>query len=398
MAVLDLEAELATILDKWLPTNEKYLGASARRLAEQWVSFSKTTDTDSDSFMEPLVVAWLTDPTPRIALGALLPEASTREPGSVHMRVCADAGGVVELPGRGQFAGNGDEEEVLVRWLDRDRVLVQRSGQRTDTEVALQSRPVIPGTRSVLAQGAHPLLRRFYGLGESGSSVVETVAPSRAHAEHVVEAYSLIARAVPVFHRYLANAVRRVTVHRAGTLNSFATPAAHGAIFLAAQDDEIDVGFAEDIVHQGGHVLCTTLTVDRGVFFATDPSVPFSSVTGAPSDPRSLYDVFHGLFTGAAMILLLDRLLNLDELSARQRSEAIGRLALIATRSASDLANLCQPDFFTDEGMYLLAFCRNALAEAATSRRLELRGIDLSNQPYAFSYTAFASQNPAYSA
>ena len=98
------------------------------------------------------------------------------------------------------------------------------------------------------------------------------------------------------------------------------------------------------------------------------------------------------------MILMLHRLLNVDGLSLRQANEALGRLALIATRSVADLASLSQPGLFTDAGLRVLASCRNALSEAVSARRGELMGLNLSDQPYAFSYSAFALRNPQYRA
>ena len=226
----------------------------ARRLAERYASVGPMGDNGNESFMEPLVIAWLTQPMAGLDLVALLSDVLTRSDQSQDVAVLADDEGIVELPGLGEFGGNAPHEPLLIRWCGRDRVLVRRSEYPGHTTATLQPLSMVPGTSAVLAHRAHPLLERFYVSSEGYHRVVETAVPSRVHAGHVVEAFSLVAQAVPALHAYLARAVRRVTVHRAGPVSSFATPAAHGAIFVGAQNDETEIGIAEDLVHQGGHV------------------------------------------------------------------------------------------------------------------------------------------------
>jgi hypothetical protein len=187
-----------------------------------------------------------------------------------------------------------------------------------------------------------------------------------------------------------------VTIHQGGTVNSFATPAAHGAVFLAATADDGEVGLAEDLVHQGGHVLFTAITADPSVFFKVPPDTPVSAITGASADSetRNLNEALHGFFTEAAMILFLHRLLDLEGLTARQAHEALGRLAYISSRTTGDLAELSRPGLFTEHGLGILQLCRSALAETIECRRAQLVSLDLSDQPYAFSYGIFTARNP----
>ncbi|WP_160093673.1 hypothetical protein [Rhodococcus sp. T7] len=308
------------------------------------------------------------------------------------MSVIVDDDGVVELPGLGQFDGNLADEVLNLRRLGHNRVLIR--GDKGETEAALRPIPMVPGTRAVLAGSAHPLLKRFYCANAGESAIVETLIETRRHSRSIIEAFSLLARTVPLLHAHLADAVRRVTVHRAGHVHSFATPAAHGAVFLAAAEDDTDIGFVEDLVHQGGHVLCTAMTVDREVFFTVPAETPLADITGIVDETRSLYEAFHGVFTEAAMILTLNRLLDLDGLTPRQAHESRGRLGLIGSRAVADLANVCRPGLFTDEGLRILKYCRLALIETIDRRREELAALDLTGQPYAFSYAAFVARNP----
>jgi hypothetical protein len=390
----DLEASFVRILDEWVPPNQAYLARSAAQLIGGWAQVEAAGG--SHALLEPLVLAWLTSPTHRLDLASLLLGALPPNHHSDELSVIADDAGVVELPGLGQFPGNTAGEELSLRRLGRDRVIVRRDGRRRGgTEVTLRPIPMVPDTRAVLAATAHPLLKRFYRDGTGRPpAIVETSTETHRHAESVTEAFSLLSRTVPRLHAHLVEAVRRVTVHRAGLVHSFATPAAHGAVFLAAADDDTEIGFVEDLVHQGGHVLCTAMTVDRDVFFKVPAETSLADITGIVDETRSLYEAFHGVFTEGAMILTLHRLLDLVGLTPRQVHEARGRLGLIASRTAADLAIVCRPGLFTDEGLRILAFCRTALIETIDRRRDELIALDLTGQPYAFSYAAFAARNP----
>ena len=389
----NVEESLGRLLDQWVPPNQAFLARSAAQLIDGRVPVIATGD--GHALLEPLVLAWLTSPTTQFDLASLLLGALPPDHQFPDVSVIADDGGVVELPGLGQFDGNSTGEELSLRWLGRERVLVRRNGRQDGTEVVLQPVPMVPDTHAVLAQTAHPLLKRFYRTEVDGAPViVETSTETLRHSSSIVEAFSLLARTVPRLHAHLADTIRRITVHRAGRVHSFATPAAHGAVFLAALDDDTEIGFVEDLVHQGGHVLCTAMTVNRDVFFTVPAETPLAEITGIDDETRSLYDAFHGVFTEGAMILTLHRLLDLAGLTPRQVHETRGRLGLIASRTVTDLANVWRPGLFTDEGLRILECSRAALIETVDRRRDELSALDLTGQPYAFSYAAFAARNP----
>jgi hypothetical protein len=54
--------------------------------------------------------------------------------------------------------------------------------------------------------------------------------------------------------------------------------------------------FVEELTHQGGHVLFSECTLQRGDFFVADPDANLAEVIGG-DDGRDLYGFFHGLFT-----------------------------------------------------------------------------------------------------
>lgn len=380
---IDVEAWLGNLLAGRAPPGQLALARGARRWFEQQLGARLVTADDSLAALEPLAVARLSDPHGRGDLAAtVLPMLDPSDRPAVVIAP-ADDDGVVELPGIGHIRGNRPHVDVEIAWGGEDHVDVRRPEGRE--HMRLTPIETVPGTRAVVAPTIHPFFRRFFAVDTAACPLLAT---------RVTTAFQLIAQATPTLHTHLADAVRRVSVHRAGHVPSFATPRAHGAVFLAVTDDQGDVGLAEDLVHQGGHVLCTAMTVDRDLFFAREPSTPLGSITGSTIEPRTLYEAFHGVFTEAAMVLFLTRVLDEDILDGQQQHEALGRLALIASRTGRDLADLSIGGLFTDEGTRVLHLCRAALADALERRRHELRTLDLRDQPYAFSYTAFAARNP----
>jgi HEXXH motif-containing protein len=383
------EVELAALLNEWLPSNEAHLAATAAHVAKQWVTLQDSPELSRHLF-EPLVLAWLGRLDPDFDLAALLLPVLHPSSRPLNLRLVSDPQGVIELPGIGELLCNTPGQKLLLHTLAGSTAhLAAPNGSVTERDVQVRPLPIIPGTRALLARCVHPLLTTFY---DSTSAVV--ISNPGAYVSRLEAAFQLIHRALPNTYPHLQRLLRRVTLHEANTANSFASPGALGMISLETPDDVTEVGFAEDIVHQGGHVLCTIMTLRLSNFFAGDPMTPGHQATGIALDTRSIYEVFHGLFTGGLMIAGLGRLLSTDSLSQHQMHETLGRLALISARSAPDLFALSRADLLTDAGLRVMLFVRDALAAAVDRHGYALAHLDLSGQPYAFSYQEFLSRNP----
>jgi hypothetical protein len=229
----------------------------------------------------------------------------------------------------------------------------------------------------------------------AGTVALPTIEPAvAAHHAEVAEAVSLIERCWPQLAVALSRAVSMVVLFDLDTVNSFAAPLAQGAVFLNAALGPGHVFFAEDLAHQGGHVVFAAATIDPASYFTQAPGTLMREVGGHPDDTRSAYVVLHGVVTETLMAHVLELAIDGGELDRSRRHEAEGRLAFILHRLAADITNLGRFHPFTDRGDALVsaaaAFCRAALGR----HRALLERADLSGQGYNFRYHTFLERNP----
>ena len=126
----------------------------------------------------------------------------------------------------------------------------------------------------------------------------------------LANAFALIARLLPEYGRLVLDVTRQVSLHRGDHPNFVRLLAAHGAVFLNTPEAPQVPFFVEDLAHQCGHMIFSAATHERERWFAVDHQTPMSVYNNLrPADDRSVYVVLHGVFTEAAMIDLLDRLL-----------------------------------------------------------------------------------------
>ncbi|HCQ13265.1 hypothetical protein, partial [Flavobacterium sp.] len=81
-------------------------------------------------------------------------------------------------------------------------------------------------------------------------------------------------------------------------INSFATINAQGIAFFNVYQEEYDeVFFVDDIAHQTGHIILTTLFYDKKAIFKIDEEQNIGSLLKI-NDNRSIHILLHAFYTG----------------------------------------------------------------------------------------------------
>ena len=253
--------------------------------------------------------------------------------------------------------------------------------------------PSVPGSSIEIGDPYDPALIRVLrdaGVERPKSCEVDS-GPALGHA------WDALRDRVPMIHDALARVVRRVVPFATdGELGSFASMSAHGAIFLQPPRNADEVFFVEDVAHQGGHVLLSAATLDPTAFFSGDPEQLLSDVTGDDDDrSRTVNVAFHGVFTEALMSLALHRCVDSDRFTGRQRHELLGRRSYIMRRFQLDLEGLRRGDVFSDPGRVIFALIERVFEGVFAEAGPGISSLDLTGQPYAFSYDVFSQRNPA---
>lgn len=346
--------------------------------------------------LEPLLFAYFTtrrSPVPlrQLLYGHLEPR---HRPNSLDVVVAPE--GRVCLPGFGDYTCSADHGRTLLLRTEQDETRLFEGSQMVSSD--FESPMYVPSTNIEVSRDHHPLLGRFFAIereseAEGTGIPPEVVGPS--FVGRISAALDAIGTHCPNYHEAILAVTRRLSIFRAEHGNSFAAVPAHGMAFLRVDEDPSEVFFIEDLLHQCGHIIFSAMTLDPSTFLRIEPDTSLGVLTGDGAESRSVYVTLHGVFTESLMTRCLD--LCLDDSSFAERGlrhELIGRLAYIVLRFGIDLPSISRPEIFTDRGLQLLEAARRVLAETYERRGDLLHRVDLSNQPYAFSYERFVERNP----
>lgn len=183
--------------------------------------------------------------------------------------------------------------------------------------------------------------------------------------------------------------------------NSFATINAHGIAFLNVyQENYNTIFFIDDIAHQTGHIILTTLFFNRKSVFRIDENQNIGEILNN-DDYRSFYILLHALFTYYTTFLCLDDCLSDKTLSSEEKREAIGRIGFYVNKCSLDLNNFDKyisyyngiENVLTIKGIEVYKMIEKKYSEILKNHK-EIKFFDYKNQPYNFSYSEFIKLNP----
>lgn len=143
------------------------------------------------------------------------------------------------------------------------------------------------------------------------------------------------------FFRPLFNISRTIVVYDSNESDSFATLQAHGALFVNIRNSNNSIELAVDCVHQATHCMLNQITLNKTDLFAHPHDTLMSNLDGT-NDNRSLYSVFHGIFTAAAEVLACKDLeqLKLNDMESKSISNTALKSINSYHRDISKLENV----------------------------------------------------------
>jgi predicted transcriptional regulator len=183
--------------------------------------------------------------------------------------------------------------------------------------------------------------------------------------------------------------------------NSFATINAHGIAFLNVyQDDYNVVFFVDDIAHQTGHIILTTLFHERKSIFKINENENIGVIL-RNNDYRSFYTLFHALYTYYTTLLCLDDCLENNSFSGIEKDEAIGRIGFYLKKCSVDLSNFdiylnhynSIGNVLTNDGIETYEIIRNKYIEINNKWNNITSKLKYTNQTYNFTFSIFVNDN-----
>lgn len=311
-----------------------------------------------------------------------------------RVRVRSFADGRVLLPGLGFLVGAPANATLELINTDDGPIIIDHP------ELELEPlEPIAVGARPTIYPHPHPPLRPFLELHGEHFDEVDITDATAQNRKALTAGWGLLERAWPAQAAEINRDLRWLVLCRHAKVNSLASQAIHGAIFINTRGRESPLFFVEELVHQSGHVTFTKVIADWQAFLAIPYDTPIHVLTGDQHDYRCFGDAFHGNYTLVRMLQAFAHILDLhiegrSDLDAEIVHELRGRMALALHRVGVGLSQIAHPQLYTASGLEIHRRLAVAVAELQTRHGCKLRHLDVRNQPYVFEPERFFASNP----
>lgn len=223
------------------------------------------------------------------------------------------------------------------------------------------------------------------------------------HEKTLNNAFQYIKDSIEVHFNLIEQCCKKIVLFKTDPkyTNSFATINAHGIAFLNVyQDDYDEVFFVDDVAHQTGHIIMTTILFERKKYFIIDENQKIGTITKNESEYRSFYILFHALYTYYTTFLCLDACLQNNCFDKRQIHEAKGRIGFYLLKCESDLLNFQKvinyyekiENVLSIEGIEIFQNIENKYFEMLKKSK-DTPPFNFKNHPYNFTYSEFIKLN-----
>lgn len=247
-----------------------------------------------------------------------------------------------------------------------------------------------------------PLLQQCY-IGSTVEVIpVEITNITARKIKDLEEAWRLMKELIPAQCALISKFAKKMVIFelQSGLTNSFATKNAQGtAFFNSYQEDYNEVFFIDDIAHQAGHVIFYAVTAEPEVFLKMAPEKLIQDFNPPINQgTRTVYVLFHAIYTYYSIMKFLDEGLNRGVFSGRNKHEAHGRMYFYISKTEWDFEflkdGIGEENLFTDKGLGLYTKMRDEIFEISQFWKPKLNYLNIQNQPYNFTYSLFVELNP----
>lgn len=219
----------------------------------------------------------------------------------------------------------------------------------------------------------------------------------------LTKAFQLIKESSPQHFKLIEKCCKKCIMFKTDpeNTNSFATIQAHGIAFLNVyQDDYDEVFFVDDIAHQTGHIILTTLFFNTKNIYKIDETQTIERLL-KENDNRTIHIILHALYTYYTSFLCLDNCITQNLFNEESKKEAISRIGFYLRRCEYDI-NIFEKiiDHFgsieyilTIEGIEIYSLIKTKYLEIINKWDSKITNFNYSNQPYNFTYKNFKILN-----
>jgi len=370
--------------------------------------FDKIDYEDDDIYQEPLLYAYFNSKVKKIDLDTIIYGYTKEKLRPEKLKVKSDTYGKFYLPNIGWFITNENNKSYEL-YKTANSLLYTLSSKEIICDYTFEPIEIIKGTNIELLKYPIPLLDEFY-YDINGSVIdVEIENVTKFQRINIEKAFNLIKKLAPKHYKLIESITKKVVIFNVDTTlrNSFATLNAQGICFSNAyQKDYNEVFFIDDIAHQTGHLIFNILIYDVEQFLKIHPETVVEKLHlgNNTTETRNIYVIFHALYTYYTTFICLDAFLdyeknkysrNLHEVEARLLfyiGKCYQDIDLIENNEIDNIESI--NDIFTLKGKEVYLEIKRKYKEVSQKWREKLTGLNMSNQPYNFTYSKFAELNP----
>lgn len=346
----------------------------------------KRIDFDNDEmFLNPLLFAYFNSKKdhlfPKEVLGEILQGYFTKKE-KIMIKHSFNKNGVAYVPKVGYF---------------------KKDEQNTFTPIE-----IIKGTSIEILKYSHPLIDVIFKsasknkMNDKNLTIGEKLIDK--NIGYLTNAFQIIKTTSSGHYNFIEQSCKNVVLFKTdpNNTNSFATVNAHGiAFFNVYQEDYNEVFFIDDIAHQTGHIILTTILFDRKKYFIIDENINIGSITKNQKEYRNFYILFHALYTYYTSLLCLNNCLGNNCFDKKQSHEAKGRIGFYLKKLMLDMDRFKKViDFYngiefvlTNDGIEIYHMMKITFTEMITKWHSISKKYDYKNQPYNFTYKEFIKLN-----
>ena len=366
--------------------------------------FDKIDFDNLEVYKEPLLYAFFNSKKEdAITLDHILIALKNEE--DITIKVRTDEYGRLYFPSLGWFETKFKKTPML---FHKEGLRLTKLHEGHNVDYRFEEICYIKGTKIELLKHPISLLQQCYYNVDEELIDVEITNITKVHIENITKAYHLIKKCAPEQYALIEKYAGKCVIFNVDTYerNSFADMTAHGIGFYNAYQKEYDeVFFVDDIAHQTGHVILNTILFDSEVFFRVDKNTVIETIKhpdGTFIENRDLFIIYHALYTYYASFICLSACLENNVFKGRQKHEALGRIAFYINKCYNDLLLIDNPissedrakEYMTDAGLEIFRELKNKWVEMYKKWAPEMDCFEMTNQPYNFTYSKFAEQNP----
>lgn len=351
-------------------------------------------DLNNDKvILEPLLFAYFSNETPVIPLRQILLGYIKPLKRFKNIKVFADAAGIIYLPKIGYFKIEvGNHQNFELNFDKSTKTYTITCGSKV---VNYLFYPIlnIANTDIEIREFSDPLIEPYFKNNENKKVNISFEHSGSKYLNEINTVLDILKTYYPFFFTCFSYSTRCLIPFHNPYVNSFATLSVHGTGFLNVPKNANEIFFIEDIVHQCGHIIFTTISYKKQDLFTIDPDTPLKELNSKTGDHRSIYVVFHGIFTELLMNEAFDICLKNKIFTGSKEHELKGRFAYILIRYLLDVESLNHQEIFTPRGLYIYNEIKNNMLYIYYKYGYIIKEFDLTNQPYTFSYDQFLIKN-----